>query len=526
LATTETLLATEVRNKQPGPAFALVPLSVTAALTFVALLVHGYHPYAEDGGVYLPGVLKLVHPQLFPTWNGFVTAQTRFSLFAPAVAALVRFSRIGVMIWMFVVYLLSIWTTLYAAWQITARCWEDRFAPFAAVSVLALCLTTPIAGTSLMLMDPYVTARSISTPCMLFAIVAALDLLAGFTLTAAISPGRLLLCGVCLLTAALMHPLMAAYAAGCVILLVCASLRNIRLRTAAFAAVAFLSVAVACLLNAIALPEPAGYRSIALTRDYWFLAAWHWYEILGMFAPLLLLLAIHRYCKNLNERGRWLVRMAIAAGLIGLIVALLFARVSARSYFVAMLQPLRIFQAVYIVMLLLAGAVLGSAFLQRRPFRWFATFASLAILMALIQMTTFRCSAHIEVPWLAPRNDWERGFLWIRNNTPADATFALDANHINCRGEDTQNFRAIAQRSSLPDDAKDGGIAAIEPGLTSTWLSGEVIQDHLAKIRDAKKKSRLASVHVSWLVLPAESRTNLPCPYQNRSMKVCRIPHP
>ena len=47
------------------------------------------------------------------------------------------------------------------------------------------------------------------------------------------------------------------------------------------------------------------------------------------------------------------------AGLIGLEVSLLFAHQSAHNYFVAMLQPLRIFHMMYIVLFLLTGASLA-----------------------------------------------------------------------------------------------------------------------------------------------------------------------
>ena len=86
MAATQTLITRQIENKRPQERFDPVPLLVTASLTVFAILIHGYHPYAEDGGIYLPGILKLVHPELYPTWTGFVTAQTRFSLFAPAIS--------------------------------------------------------------------------------------------------------------------------------------------------------------------------------------------------------------------------------------------------------------------------------------------------------------------------------------------------------------------------------------------------------------------------------------------------------
>jgi hypothetical protein len=523
LATTEILLSRELRQERPRWRFEPIPFALTLALTGLAVALHGYHPYAEDGGVYLPGILKLVHPELYPTWTGFVTAQSRFSLFAPAVASLVRISGLGLMASILTIYIFSVWLTLFAGWQILSRCTVKREARCAGVLILALCLTTPIAGTSLILMDPYLTARSISTPFSMLAIVGALDLCFEFQQIGRLRIRTILFLSISLLTAASMHPLMAAYSAGCVILLACSSIRNFTFRMAAFGVVALFSIAVALLVNLLAPPQPQGYLQVALTRDYWFLSTWHWYEIAGLIAPLLVLIAIVRH-GDFDQRARWLVQMAVAAGLTGITVALLFARESLTSTFVAMLQPLRIFHTVYIVLFLLAGAAMADVFLKRIPLRWSTTCLALGAMMFFVQIRTFPHSSHLEFPQTVTHNDWERGFLWIRNNTPIDAVFALDANYITSAGEDTQNFRAIAQRSSLPDYAKDGGIAAVDPGLTSNWITGEKAQGSLAENNDAERKSKLSEVHVHWLVLPLESRTAFTCPYQNGSMKVCRMP--
>ena len=37
---------------------------IVSALTVLALIIHGYHPYVEDGGVYLSGIKRLLHPDL------------------------------------------------------------------------------------------------------------------------------------------------------------------------------------------------------------------------------------------------------------------------------------------------------------------------------------------------------------------------------------------------------------------------------------------------------------------------------
>ena len=55
------------------------------------------------------------------------------------------------------------------------RCFARAEAQWGAVLLVTLCLTVPVAGSSLFLMDPYVTSRSISTPVTLLAVVACLD---------------------------------------------------------------------------------------------------------------------------------------------------------------------------------------------------------------------------------------------------------------------------------------------------------------------------------------------------------------
>jgi hypothetical protein len=239
---------------------------------------------------------------------------------------------------------------------------------------------------------------------------------------------------------------------------------------------------------------------------------------------MMLLWAMARNRTTLNERGRWLARMGVGAGLVGLEVSLLFAHQSAHNYFVAMLQPLRIFHTVYIVLIALLGAMLAGVVLERDRVRWTATFLVLGALMFFVQIRTFPHSSHIELPDRLPSNDWEQGFLWIRNGTPPDATFALDARYIESFGEDAQNFRAIAERSTIPDYTKDGGIAAVDPGLTPAWRNAESMVAGLATKPDDQRREKLARAHVQWLILPRSSATRFACPYQNRAMKVCRIP--
>ena len=58
------------------------------ALTFAALLVHGYHPGVEDGEIYLPGIKKILNPALYPFGSEFFLNHARLTLFDELIAAL------------------------------------------------------------------------------------------------------------------------------------------------------------------------------------------------------------------------------------------------------------------------------------------------------------------------------------------------------------------------------------------------------------------------------------------------------
>ncbi len=495
---------------------------ISLALTFAAFVIHAYHPYAEDGGVYLTGVKHLLYPALYPAWSGFATAHLRYELFAPMVALLVRTTGISLMAVMLALYLVGIWATLFAGWLIASRCTASPTGRLGAVSVLALTLTIPVAGTSLMLMDPYVTARTISTPCGMLALVGALDAIADLRFGRALQWKSVALCVAGLAIAVLAHPLMAAYSFGCVLLLIASSPRNRRVRRIAIAAICIGCFAAAACLAGFSPAVSSAYTRVALTRSYWFVATWHWYEQFGLIAPLLVLILLAR--STTAPAAKDLARMAVATGVTALAVAFTFARVSSAGSIVARLQPLRSYQTIYILMLLALGAFLGERVLRDKTWRWAVLFVALGPSMYFVQDQTFPHSTHIEIPWTAPSNQWQQGFLWIRNNTPVSAVFAIDADYINAPGEDAQNFRAIAERSVLPDYEKDGGIASIAPDLTPDWTEGENLQQQLNNGVGPAQISRLRSVGVDWVALAANTPTTLSCAYANQAMKVCPLP--
>ena len=512
---------------------------LVTALTLIAVVVHGYHPYAEDGGLYLPEIKRLLRPGLYPQGAEFIVGHLRFSIFAPGMAGLVRWSHLRVETVMLLVYLASFWTTLFAGWLLAARCYPSREARCGAVALFAVWLTLPVAGTSLMLMDPYVTARSFSTPFALLALVGALQFLLPGSgsvdgRTAAQWQGVLLCCAA-VAGAAAMHPLMGAYAFGSVMVLACVMSPRRQIQIWGTIGLSGAAAGLAVTLQMSGVPESKAYLSVVQTRYYWFLSEWHWYELMGLVAPLVIL-AMSTFGRrgaklkqDESDAARvGLAKMAVVSGVIAVAVAVLFARSGFATHSVARLQPLRIFQLVYIVMILVVGAAVAERVLRRSVLRWVVVFSLLAGVMVFAERQTYPESARLELPgtmqWSAPKNPWEQAFVWISRNTPQDALFALDSHYINLQGEDAQGFRAIAERSVLPDYSKDGGVVANKPALTGEWMQGLAAQANLSTEDDAVRMKALRPLGVSWVVLDRGAKTGFRCEYANAVVKVCRLP--
>jgi hypothetical protein len=495
------------------------------ALTLSTPLVHGYHPLAEDGGLYVAGVELSLNPSLFPRFTEFVSEHLQFSVFAPAIAAITRVTHLPLLAILLAINLLSIALALTAARAVLRRITPNERSQFAGIATFAAVWTVPIAGTSLLLMDPYVTARSFSTPLSLWAIAFALDNWKS-------RPRSLIRCVLAIALAAAFHPLMAGYALGLIVVLRTLESRRRMLLLTVLAVLIFAGAAV------LQLRSPAESGAVILaakSRYYWFLSQWHWYEIFGLVGPILVLLALrHRNQLGLGANAKKLCTAAILYGCFATILTLLFAQEQFHAHTVARLQPLRAFLMIYLVMFLLLGASLQQLFeraFARSSTRRFARYAMLPILLAsalgmfVTQRNAFPESAHIEFPWRLQQNSnpWVRAFLWCRDNTPQSALFALDSHYITTPGEDAQTLRATAQRSALPDFSKDGGEAAITPHLAEEWAAGFTAQLDMDQQTAAQLRERLASYGVDWVILRSDSPAALTCPYDNNLLKVCKL---
>ena len=81
-------------------------------LTAAALLIHGYHPYAEDAEIYLPGVQKILNPSLFPQNADFFGEHAGHTLYPNLIAASVRVTHLPLPWAAFLWHLVSIFLML------------------------------------------------------------------------------------------------------------------------------------------------------------------------------------------------------------------------------------------------------------------------------------------------------------------------------------------------------------------------------------------------------------------------------
>jgi hypothetical protein len=271
--------------------------------------------------------------------------------------------------------------------------------------------------------------------------------------------------------------------------------------------------------TAVSVASGAAQRS----RSYIFLSEWHWYELLGVVLPLCLLSAAAFRLRLSNVAGRLCVA-CVLAGTTSLVCSALFVHPAGPGLLVR-LQMLRMFQLIYIVGVLLLGCGVGSLF-AKKGMGWrsieIGALAALATGMFFIQAAAFGNSNHLELPGIRPRNVYAQAFLWIRGNTPYTAVFAADPMLVFAPGADTQNLRAMAERSILAD-YKDEGLALIFPLDSSNWYEQLNAQRGIASMSDAQRIARLTSLGASWMVLPANAHTAMPCPYRNSAVLVCRL---
>ena len=474
-------------------------------LTAGAVLVQGYHPYAEDAEIYLPGVERILRPELFPTGREFFASHASLTLFPNLIAFSLRLTHLPMDAGLFLWQVASIFLLLLSCWELSRLFFPEARARWGGVCLVAALLTLPVAGTALYIMDQYLNPRNLAAFAGIFMLVRTLErkyvralLWLGF--------------------AACMHPLMWVFPFSfCILLVVIERFERSGRTTPASGFAALLGMPLA------PASSPA-YHEAAKHHPYHYIQNWAWYEWLGIVAPL----ALFWWFARVARRRQWPVveRVSRAFVIYALIYAVgaLVVDLPARFESLARLQPLRSLHFLYIVMFLIIGGLLGEYALKNRVWRWLVLFVPLSAGMFLAQRSLFPASAHVEWPGATPKNPWAQAFLWIRQNTPVNAVFALDPDYMHLAGEDEIGFRCLAERSRLADAVKDNGVVSMFPPLAEEWWAQVQAQTPWKNFQ-AEDFSRLKEKYgVTWVVEQSPGVAGMDCPYQNDAARVCRIP--
>ena len=481
--------------------------AILLLLTMGALLVHGYHPYAEDAEIYLPGVERILNPHLFPVGQEFFESHASLTFFPNLIAFSLRVTHLPMETGLFLWHVASIFLLLLACWQLSELLFPDARARWCGVCMVAALLTIPVAGTALYILDQYLNPRNLSA-------------FAGVFMAARTLEKKYVRAGLWLMFAACVHPLMWVFPFSfCVLLLLMEKFEG-RWKSATSSA----SGSMLWVLMPLAPPASAAYHEAAKKHPYHYIQNWAWYELLGIVAPL----ALFWWFSRVARRRQWLIlervsRAFVVYGMIYLAAAIV-VDVPARFESLARLQPLRSLHFLYIVLFVCIGGFLGEYVLKNRVWRWLLLFVPLAAGMFFAQRSLFPASAHVEWPGAASRNPWAQAFVWIRQNTPVDAVFALDPEYMHIDGEDGIGFRCLAQRSRLADGVKDNGVVSMFPPLAEEWWAQVQAQTPWKNLR-AEDFSRLKSKYgANWVVVQQPGVPALDCAYQNSAVQVCRIP--
>jgi hypothetical protein len=102
--------------------------------------------------------------------------------------------------------------------------------------------------------------------------------------------------------------------------------------------------------------------------------------------------------------------------------------------------------------------------------------------------------------------------------------FALDPEYMKIDGEDENGFRCRAQRSRLADGVKDNGVVSMFPALADEWWAQVQAETPWKSFRLEDFRRLKDKYGAGWVVLQQPGISGLDCPFENSTVRVCRVP--
>lgn len=486
-------------------------------MTVLGFIVMGYHPGAEDDGVYLAAVKSAASPALYPHDANFFKFQMRTSVFDTWMAHFVQLTGMSIgwaeMLFQFI----SLFLMMCACWTILSILFDEASARWGGLAMFAAMLTLPVSGTALYIADQYLHPRNPATALILFA-------------AARIMVGRRWHAVPLLLLAFILHPLMGAFGISFCFVLSLFLSEPVRARIREFAP-RMDSSADPAIPAAGFIPfgwvfeKPSqSFLDAVRTRHCYHLFEWTWYEWLGAIGPLVIFWFVLQSARRNGQTA--LARFTLAVLVYGVfhqLVALILLGPTGLEGLTT-LEPMRFLQLIYVFLTLLGGAYLGKYVLQAKAWRWAAFLVVAGGGMMFAQRQLFASTEHIEWPGQSSKNPWLQAFDWARENTPTDAYFALDPNYMSAPEEDNHGFRALADRSVLADAVKDTAVITKAPELGPVWAKQVQATKGWEHFRLADYQRLQQEFGVNWVIVSYPAPLGLTCRWHNAQLSVCQIP--
>src|SRR5207253_1795858 len=96
--------------------------------------------------------------------------------------------------------------------------------------------------------------------------------------------------------------------------------------------------------------------------------------------------------------------------------------------------------------------------------------------------------------------------------------------YLQLPGEDETGFRCLAERSRLADAIKDSGAVSMFPSLAGDWWNEVQALNGWKNFREQDFLRLKSQFGVDWVVLQDGGVTGFNCPFQNKAVRVCRLP--
>jgi len=477
------------------------------AFSLFAVAVMGYHPGIEDDGVYLTAVKGDLNPVLYQHDAQFFRVQLEATLFDKWVAGFIQFTHIPVDVTELLLQFASILLIIVGCWSIARVLFTEERARWAGVALTAAMMTLPVAGTALYLADQHLHPRNVSTAIILFAVSRILE-------------KKMWQAVPLLMLSFVLHPIMASLGISFCCFLAISMLDPVHVWLRSLRDSLASTVPLGWIFES---PTPIWHKALQ-TRTYFFLYRWTWYEWLGALAPLALFCILWRIAL---KRGKTvLARFGLAIFAYGIFQFGVALIIQETPSFIRLtpLQPMRFLHLIYFCMTLVGGCLIGKYFLKASAWRWALFLVVINAGMYASQRALYPGSLHLELPGRRSANPWLQSFAWIRNNTPADAYFAMDPRYLEAPGEDYHSFRALAERSQMADALKDTAVVTQVPDLGPDWDRQVTAQAGWKGFKISDFKRLKADFGVDWVLVSYPQTAGLDCPWHNDTLVVCRIP--